>query len=321
MLPLLNDALDIGAAARVWFMVMAVYLLKHVARLDEGEKLLVQSGASYLGQAVLQLAAQTKGVDVLTIVNTADEKGMLVEKIGLARASIIVTGNGKQAPHSGFLAFYLSHITQGGGMDVVIDFAPGFYMALRLTQCLFEFACVVFVLSGDEFQAQLPTIRGNICFSTVDPTRIFQDNFRLVAKLLAETQNFIENGVGFLQIYPVTKFAAKDLYTAVEWLQALGQNGIAFIKLRRTSERCFIQVIPAAPSLLRLNLKATYVLAGGLGFFGCRIADFMVRHGARHLMFLSRFGNNRYLERLQSLNKQGCAIVVLQCDVTFSADV
>lgn len=102
------------------------------------------------------------------------------------------------------------------------------------------------------------------------------------------------------------------------WAQDTRNSGIVSIGLQPASRDVLVPVISATPALLRLDPDATYVLAGGLGSLGLRIAETMAQHGATCLVFLSRSGGNRYADRLRNLNSRGCNKMVLKMRHYFS---
>lgn len=84
------------------------------------------------------------------------------------------------------------------------------------------------------------------------------------------------------------------------------------------------QIQPAsAPTATVLDGSASYLLVGGLGGLGRSVAVWMVQHGARHLMFLSRSAGTTdrdglFVEELQSM---GCEVHLVRGNVTDAADV
>lgn len=63
--------------------------------------------------------------------------------------------------------------------------------------------------------------------------------------------------------------------------------------------------------------KKSYVIAGGLGGVGRSIARWMVEHGARYLVLISRSGtSNVAAERfVQELQAQGVTVSTPACDI------
>lgn len=70
------------------------------------------------------------------------------------------------------------------------------------------------------------------------------------------------------------------------------------------------------------NGDGAYLLVGGLGGLGRAVAQWMVEHGAKYLVFLSRSAGTtaRDGEFLNDLLLQGCQGLLVQGDVTSLAD-
>ena len=84
-----------------------------------------------------------------------------------------------------------------------------------------------------------------------------------------------------------------------------------------------VPMLPPKPPLLKLEPQATYVLSGGLGALGLSIAETMVEHGARHIVFLSRSGasTQEQLQGLDAIQAHGCKVEAIKCDVTNKAQM
>lgn len=74
---------------------------------------------------------------------------------------------------------------------------------------------------------------------------------------------------------------------------------------------------------LKLRGDATYLLVGGLGGLGQSISTYLIEHGARHLIYLSRrAGDSEKHQRFFcELESQGCSVQVVKANVTILEDV
>lgn len=72
------------------------------------------------------------------------------------------------------------------------------------------------------------------------------------------------------------------------------------------------------PSVPKVDSCASYLLVGGLGGLGRSIATWMVEHGARHLVFLSRSAGQRSEDQafLNEITTMGCDVQLVQGDVS-----
>jgi hypothetical protein len=141
----------------------------------------------------------------------------------------------------------------------------------------------------------------------------------LVKSLLKEASGLFREGFN-KDICHTTKFSVSQLSEAVKFYNMGEAKGSITIDLSGDEN---VPIIPSKPPPLQLNAQSCYILAGGLGSLGFRIAKLMARHGAKHLVLLSRSGGgkSKYDEDIRMLTELGCRIDVLTCDVTKAQDV
>jgi NAD(P)-dependent dehydrogenase (short-subunit alcohol dehydrogenase family) len=83
--------------------------------------------------------------------------------------------------------------------------------------------------------------------------------------------------------------------------------------------------LPCAPihPVPSFSPDCSYLLAGGLGGLGQAISSWMVKHGARHLVYLSRSAGEPedHQAFIRQLELQGCHVTCIKGTVTSLADV
>ncbi|MEH2162866.1 MAG: type I polyketide synthase [Nostoc sp.] len=73
---------------------------------------------------------------------------------------------------------------------------------------------------------------------------------------------------------------------------------------------------------LRLKADATYLITGGFGGIGLLLAQWMVEHGAKHLVLVGRSQPNEAAQAtLRTLEETGTEVVVVQADVSVKEQV
>ena len=70
----------------------------------------------------------------------------------------------------------------------------------------------------------------------------------------------------------------------------------------------------------QIKAEGTYLITGGLGTLGLKVADFLVKEGARHLLLIGR-RKPASMEIIKPLEEQGAQIYIAQADVTKEADM
>lgn len=108
-------------------------------------------------------------------------------------------------------------------------------------------------------------------------------------------------------IRPLLTYGAQDATEAFRVLQNRDHIGKVILKMSRDDS--ILSDVRSA-STLALDPGGSYLLAGGLGGLGKAIATWMVEHGARSLIFLSRSAglnesDQAFFEELKSM---GCVI-------------
>ena len=89
----------------------------------------------------------------------------------------------------------------------------------------------------------------------------------------------------------------------------------------RDDKRCAARIIrdsgPAPQGEFECRPDATYLITGGLGDLGLHAAEWLVDHGARHLMLVARRGARPEIEgRIRRIGDSGAHITVRQADVS-----
>jgi len=74
---------------------------------------------------------------------------------------------------------------------------------------------------------------------------------------------------------------------------------------------------------VRLRSDASYVVVGGFGGIGQSVSLWLANHGAKNLIILSRSANaaDNATPLLSELEKLGCRVKAVRCDITDEVDV
>ncbi len=120
---------------------------------------------------------------------------------------------------------------------------------------------------------------------------------------------------------PLANDNAQALFAELRSQKPVGENLLAF----RNGQRYVAQLIRSSKFVqkpLRLVADATYLITGGLGGIGLLVAKWMVEHGAKHLVLLSRSSPTDAAKKpLKALEQTGVQVVVVQADVSQTEQV
>lgn len=133
----------------------------------------------------------------------------------------------------------------------------------------------------------------------------------LFARLLKTMVKLYEEG-HIKPINPVHNFTAGAVQDAFRFMQK-GQH-IGKIVVSMDSDETKSRAVPAVTADVAFNEDASYLLVGGLGGLGRVVSSWMVEHGARSLVFLSRSAGKTAADQdfITELRSQGCSVTAIR---------
>jgi thioester reductase-like protein len=125
---------------------------------------------------------------------------------------------------------------------------------------------------------------------------------------------------GILDLAPnATEDEATKLLAEIENSQ--GEDHLAFRNGQRYVARLVPKQLPESKEVA-LRSDGTYLITGGLGALGLKVAQWMVEQGARQLVLTGRRGaSSQVQETISQLKGSGAKVVVAQADVSDEGDV
>ncbi|KAF2012105.1 polyketide synthase [Aaosphaeria arxii CBS 175.79] len=299
------------AAAVPLAFATAQYSLCHVARLKQGESILIHSAAGGVGQAAIQIA-QSIGAIIYVTVSTPEKKRLLMDRYGIAESHCF------SSRHT-FFAQQLMHNTTGRGVDVVLNSLTG--LALTETwRCMAPLGRFVEIGKRDIAASKslpMDPFERNVSYSSVDLSIVSKLNEQLMAQIVQEVELRLLDDVSQQQMapYPLSVFTRSKIEDAFRFLQTGQHTGKAVVDWETPDT---VQVIPKNPLNYSFDSNATYVITGGLGGIGRSLAMWFTRSGAKHLVLLSRSGlkSDAAIELVSSLEKKGVNVYAPACDIS-----
>lgn len=308
----------------------AWYALVHVARVREGQTILIHAAAGGVGQAAVQIARHF-GLEVFATVGSDSKRALLREKYGIADDHIFSSRD----PACGFAAG-VKRLTGGRGVDVVLNSLAG--EALRQTwHCVAPFGTFVEIGARDilgNARLDMRPLMQNASFHFFDVKRIALERPDLLGEIMRGSFDLLRRGIT-KPIEPLVTYPASEVEAAFRLMQSGRHQGkIALLfdtdaeKGQETEAR--MQVVPVlrrhrglGSGSLNLDPEAYYVLAGGLGGLGRSLATLLADNGARKLCFLSRSGakSAEAQELVSGLERRGLKVLARACDITDLAAV
>ncbi|KAF2229541.1 polyketide synthase [Viridothelium virens] len=255
----------------------AYYSMFDVGRLEKGDTILVHAAAGGVGQACIILA-QWKGIRVLATVGTPEKRAFLMETYGIPDKHIFSSRD--ESFVQGVLA-----ATNQQGVDVVINSLPG--TLLNATwNIVAQHGRFIEIGKRDIHQnkaLEMRPVRKAISFSAVDLVQLCDTRSHVVQRTLVAVMDLLRSK-SIRNISPVSLYPISDIARAFRTMQA-GKHIGKIVVVPNAND--MVKTLPRAEAA-KLSPNASYLIVGGLGGIGRAYARWIVDHGAKHLILLSR---------------------------------
>nr|AAF62885.1 EpoF [Sorangium cellulosum] len=303
------------AAAMPLAYLTAWYALDKVAHLQAGERVLIRAEAGGIGLCAVRWA-QRVGAEVYATADTPEKRAYL-ESLGVRYVS---------DSRSGRFAADVHAWTDGEGVDVVLDSLSGEHIDKSLMVLR---ACGRLVKLGRrddcaDTQPGLPPLLRNFSFSQVDLRGMMLDQPARIRALLDELFGLVAAGAisplgsglrvgGSLTPPPVETF---PISRAAEAFRRMAQ-GQHLGKLVLTLDDPEVRIRAPAESSVAVRADGTYLVTGGLGGLGLRVAGWLAERGAGQLVLVGRSGAASAEQRaaVAALEAHGARVTVAKADV------
>ncbi|MCC7362010.1 MAG: polyketide synthase dehydratase domain-containing protein, partial [Anaerolineales bacterium] len=265
---------EIAAGLPLAFLT-ADYALRHIARLAPGERVLIHAAAGGVGLAAVQIAQQI-GAEVFATAGSPAKRDLL-RSLGVAHLA-----------DSRSLAFVddFRRATAGAGVDVVLNSLAGPFIAAGL-ELLRPYGRFVELGKRDYYAGHSlparPFLR-SLSFALVDLRGLASERPAFFQALLQDLLRRFERGElrpTSTTVVPIGEAAAA--FRALAQAQPIGKLVVSLQAAAQT---------PIAPAIgatqIQVQSSGAYLLTGGLGGLGLKLAEWLVARGARRLALLGR---------------------------------
>jgi NADPH:quinone reductase-like Zn-dependent oxidoreductase len=269
---------------------------------------LIHAAAGGVGQAAIQMALRD-GAEVFATVGSLEKSDFLESTYGLPRDHILSSRD---------LSFKsgIMRMTNGVGVDIVINSLSG-DMLRASWECVAPFGRFAEIGLDDILsRARLsmePFARG-ARYESLELGFLLRTNLRRMEKLWQDTIDSVF-GRELKRATPITTYPFSRIQDALRHMQTGKHIGKLVVE---PHDNDVVQVVEKPKSFAKIRPDATYVLAGGFGGIGIEFIRWMVRHGARNVIVLSRRGpvEKTAQELVAELEQQGVKIASPTCDLT-----
>ncbi|WP_321336110.1 SDR family oxidoreductase [uncultured Cohaesibacter sp.] len=304
----LPETVDLVAAATmpVAFLT-SYYALHYLARLEEGEWVLIHGAAGAVGLAALQIA-KWRGARIIATAGN-DEKRDFLRMLGADH--VLDT-------RSLDFVDQVRSITRKAdgpdqeGVDVVLNSLFGEAME-RSIELVRPFGRFLELGKRDFYgntQIGLRPFRRNISYFGIDADQLLNKQPARAKRLFSELADLIAQDQ-FTQL-PYRLFESADIVDAFRLMQRSGHIGKIVVKAPKP------MADPADKASFKVNTEGHHILVGGLGGFGIEVARWLAEQGAKSIVLTSRSGklSDAALKLQTKLAASDCKLVVKPCDVS-----
>ncbi len=272
----------------------AYYTLHQLAKISAGDRVLIHAATGGVGQAAIQLA-QLVGAEVFG--TASPHKWAFLKSLGVEHILNSRTLD---------FADQIMAITKGQGVDIVLNsltgegFIPKSLSVLHSGGRFLEMG-----KSGIWQPKQVAQLKPDISYFIVDLVQTCQEQPTLIQTMFGELMLLFKAG----HLKPLARkiFPITEAISAFRYMQQAKHIGKIVVTLPTTQMDGSVQ----------LHDDSTYLITGGLGGLGLQVADFLVKHGAKHLVLIGRSAASATVKiRIEKLEQAGAEIFVAGADVS-----
>jgi acyl transferase domain-containing protein len=269
--------------------VTAAFTLEHLAGMKAGDRVLIHAAAGGVGLAAVALA-QRAGAEVFATAGSEAKRAHL-RSLGVQHIYDSRTTD---------FADRILADTNGAGVDVVLnsladDFVGASFRAIARGGRFLEIG-----KRGIWTPAQVEALGKDLQYHVVDWGVVSDREPERIGAMLRSLMTLAARGE--IRPLPVRTFAVTDAVAALRYVAQARHIG---------------KVVLRQPGVdVRVVADATYVITGGFGGLGLRVARWLVERGARHVALVGRSAPSNAAEReMTSLRQAGATVLVLRADV------
>jgi NAD(P)-dependent dehydrogenase (short-subunit alcohol dehydrogenase family)/acyl carrier protein len=213
--------------------------------------------------------------------------------------------------------------TEGRGMDFILNSLSGELLHATWS-CVAEFGTLLEIGKRDLIgsgKLDMKPFLANRSYCCVDIDGLWK-RIHVARALIFSILEFYNKG--FISPLPTTIFSAAQTQDAFRFMEKGQHIGRVGVSIKQAEGETDLGVETTKRTLtIAFNESASYLMVGGLGGIGRAVSTWMVDHGAREFIYLSRSAglttkDDAFVSELQSM---GCAIKLVSGDVTKLEDV
>ena len=271
------------------------HALCRLGQMQPGERVLIHAASGGVGLAAIQLARQV-GVEIFATAGNP-RKRQYLKSLGIEHV---------MDSRSLEFADQIREATGGQGVDLVLNSLTGETIAASLSV----------LRAGGRFlelgktdlwdQRRVDEFRPGVKFHAIALDQMMAQEPETVHQLFREVMpQFVERR---LQPLPLRTFRIQNMVDALRHMARA--EHIGKVVIQAAAESGF------GAQTLALHENGTYLITGGLGGLGLKLARWLVDRGARHLVLVGRSGISAEARpQLEAIEQAGVRVMVRPCDI------
>ena len=259
----LPPSLSFAEAAGLPIVYLTAYeALIQIAKIKRGDKVLIHAGTGGVGIAAIQLA---KHIGAEIYATASESKQAYLRSIGIQH----IYNSRTTAFGNAILAD-----THNQGVDVILNSLTSEGFIAASLSCLKQDGIFIEIAKRNIYtREQMQHDRADVDYHIIAIDDMAQTNPQRIQVMLREISNLLEKKK--IHPLPITTYPLEQVKTAFMTMQKAKHIG---------------KIIVVQPRLLvqTLDANANYLITGGLGGLGLLTAKWLVQHGAKHIVLVSR---------------------------------
>nr|WP_157527081.1 type I polyketide synthase [Kibdelosporangium sp. MJ126-NF4]CEL12898.1 Malonyl CoA-acyl carrier protein transacylase [Kibdelosporangium sp. MJ126-NF4]CTQ98582.1 Malonyl CoA-acyl carrier protein transacylase (EC 2.3.1.39) [Kibdelosporangium sp. MJ126-NF4] len=294
----------------------AYHALCHLANIGRGDRVLIHTATGGVGLAAIQIARWKEA----TVFATAGspEKRALLRTMGIRHVA--------DSRSSAFADEFLA-ATHGKGVDVVLNTLAGPAIQRNL-ELLAPYGRYLELTKKDvlgDGSIALRALGRNISFHVVDVADMVRNAPERVSAVMAEVLAHVQSGtLAGLPSRTHPAHRATDAFRSLAKAEHIGKVLVSFAgDTADTADTADIEYADDTVDVSRpdalVRPDASYLVTGGLGGLGSKVAEWLVARGARHLCLVGRSSVAHDNPVVAALERAGAKVHYQAADVTDEA--
>jgi acyl carrier protein len=278
------------------------------------QNVLIHSACGGVGLAAIQVARMLEA-ELYVTVGSEEKVKYLMDNYNIPRNRIF---------HSRDNSFVdgVMRETNGRGMDFVLNSLSGELLHATWS-CVAEFGTLLEIgkrdlIGGGKLDMKPFLANRNYCCVDIDG---LWKRIHIARALIFSILDFYDKGHISplpMKIFPASK--TQDAFRFMEKGQHIGRVGVA---MQQAGEEIESLETVKRSLAISFNQSASYLMVGGLGGIGRAVSTWMVDHGAREIIYMSRSAGTSDKDDsfVQELQNMGCTAKLVAGDTTKIEDV